>query len=123
MSLFERLPASASTLALTVGTGLPTLPLGLTESMVMVPPPEPPRLPSLLVPGPVRLVALLTVRSTTFLGFGTYDTPLISAGFALLIIIPQRVVHQTLVGKDRSPLTSPYSQSAWKEDSPKFAPP
>src|SRR5829696_2099029 len=75
MSLFERLPASASTLALTVGTGLPTLPLGLTESMVMVPPPEPPRLPSLLVPGPVRLVALLTVRSTTFLGFGTYDTP------------------------------------------------
>src|SRR5215207_7449582 len=109
MSLFERLPASASTLALTVGTGLPTLPLRLTESMVMVPPAEPPRLPSLLVPGPVRLEALLTVCSTTFLGFGTYDTPLISAGFALLIIIPQRVVHQTLVGKDRSPLTSPYS--------------
>jgi hypothetical protein len=34
---------------------------------------------------------------------------LISAGFALLIIIPQRVVHQTLVGKDRSPLNSCYS--------------
>src|SRR5215208_3537814 len=75
MSLFERLPTSASTVALTVGMGLPTLPLGLTESMVMVPPAEPPRLPSLLVPDPVRLVALLTVRSTTFLGFGTYDTP------------------------------------------------
>jgi hypothetical protein len=26
-----------------------------------------------------------------------------------LIIIPQRVVHQTLVGKDRSPLPSSYS--------------
>jgi hypothetical protein len=87
-------------------------------------PPEPPRpLPLFLVPDPVRLVVLLTVRSTTFLGFGTYDTPLISAGNALLIVIPQRVVHQTLVGKGRSPLTSPYSQSAWKEDSPKFAPP
>jgi hypothetical protein len=54
-------------------------------------------------------VVLLAVRFTTFLGFGTYDTPLISAGNALLIVIPQRVVHQTLVGKGRSPLTSPYS--------------
>jgi hypothetical protein len=34
---------------------------------------------------------------------------LVSAGFARLIIIPQRVVRQTLVGKDRSPLTSSYS--------------
>jgi hypothetical protein len=60
-----------------------------------------------LVPDPFRLVALLTVRSTTFLGFGTCEL-LVSAEFALLIIIPQPVVHETLVGKDRSPLTSPY---------------
>jgi hypothetical protein len=71
-------------------------------------PPEPVRPPLVLVAEPVRLVDLLTVRSTTFLGFGTYDTP-ISAGFALIIIIPQRVVHKTLVGKDRSPLSSSYS--------------
>lgn len=108
MSRFERLVPSASTVARTVGTGLPTFPLGLTEAMVIAPP-EPLGPRSLfLVPDPVLLVALLTDRFTTFLGFGTYDTPLISAGNALLII-PQRVVHQTLVGKNRSPLTSPYS--------------
>jgi hypothetical protein len=75
MSRFERLVPSASTLARTVGTGLPTFPLGLTEEMVMVPPPEPVRPPPLLVSDPVRLVALLTVRSTTFFGFGTCETP------------------------------------------------
>ena len=109
MSRLERLAPSASTVARTVGTGLPTFPLGLTEAMVIAPL-EPARPPLLfLVADPVRLVALLTDRFTTFLGFGTYDTPPISAGIALLIIIPQRVVHQTLVGKRRSPLTSPYS--------------
>jgi hypothetical protein len=76
MSRFERLVPSASTVARTVGTGLPTFPLGLTEEMVMAPP-EPLGPPLLLVLDPVRLVALLTVRSTTFLGFGTYDTPLL----------------------------------------------
>jgi hypothetical protein len=65
---------SASTLARTVGTGLATFPLGLTEAMVMEPP-EPERPLPLLVADPVRLVALLTVRSTTLFGFGTYDTP------------------------------------------------
>jgi hypothetical protein len=74
MSRFERLVPPASTVARTVGTGLPTFPLGLTEEMVMAPP-EPLGPPLLLVLDPVRLVALLTVRFTTFLGFGTYDTP------------------------------------------------
>jgi hypothetical protein len=76
MSLLERLAPSASTVARTVGTGLLTFPLGLTEVMVMVPPePVPPAPFLLLVPAPVRLVALLTVRSTTFLGFGTHFSP------------------------------------------------
>ena len=44
MSRFERLVPSDSTLARTVGTGLPTFPLGLTEEMVIVPP-EPGRPP------------------------------------------------------------------------------
>src|SRR5215204_1066296 len=74
MSRLERLVPSASTLARTVGTGLPTFPLGLTEAMVIAPP-EPVRPPPLLVADPVRLVALLTVRSTTFLGFGTCVPP------------------------------------------------
>src|SRR5688572_24572537 len=74
MSRLERLVPSASTLAPTVGTGLLTFPLGLTEEMVMAPP-EPLGPPLLLVLDPVRLVALLTVRSTTFLGFGTCETP------------------------------------------------
>src|SRR5215216_6921427 len=74
MSLLERLPPSASTVALTVGTGLPTLPLGLTESMMMAPP-DPPRPPSFFAPDPVRLVVLLEVRSTTFFGFGTRRSP------------------------------------------------
>src|SRR5829696_1917553 len=75
MSRLERLVPSASTLARTVGTGLPTFPLGLTEAMVIALP-EPARPPPLfLVPDPVRLVALLAVRSTTFLGFGTCVTP------------------------------------------------
>src|SRR5688572_14403998 len=74
MSPLERLDPSASSVARTVGTGLPTFPLGLTEEMVMAPP-EPVRPPPLLVADPVRLVALLTVRSTTFLGFGTCETP------------------------------------------------
>src|SRR5215207_4900274 len=107
MSRFERLVPSASTLARTVGTGLPTFPLGLTEEMVMAPP-EPVLPPPLLVLDPVRLVALLTVRSTTLFGFGTCETPRL-CWVARLIIIPQRVVHKTLVGKDRSPLTSSYS--------------
>src|SRR5215217_6297851 len=114
MSRLERLVPSASTLARTVGTGLPTFPLGLTEEMVMAPP-EPLDPPLLLVADPVRLVALLTVRSTAFLGFGTCEI-LISAGFALLNIIPQRVVHQTLVGKDRSPLPSSYSPNVVEGD-------
>jgi len=96
MSRLERLAPSASTVARTVGTGLPTFPLGLTEAMVIALP-EPVRAPLLLVADRVRLVALLTDRFTTFLGFGTYDLPLICAGNALLIIIPQRVVHQTLL--------------------------
>jgi hypothetical protein len=74
MSRLERLAPSASTLARTVGTGLPTFPLGLTEAM-MIAPSEPPRLLPLLVPDPVRLVAWLTVRSTTFLGLGTRFSP------------------------------------------------
>src|SRR5215207_1939991 len=74
MSLLERVAPSASTLARTVGAGLPTLPLGLTEAMVIAPP-EPVRPPPLLVPDPVRLVALLMDRFTTFLGFGTCVTP------------------------------------------------
>jgi hypothetical protein len=49
---------------------LPTFPLGLTEEMVMAPR-EPVRPLLLLVADPVRLVALLTVRSTTLFGFGT----------------------------------------------------
>jgi hypothetical protein len=66
----ERLVPSASTLARTVGTGLPTFPLGLTEEMVMAPR-EAVRSLLLLVADPVLLVALLTVRSTTLFGFGT----------------------------------------------------
>src|SRR5215208_2452374 len=108
MSRLERLAPSASTLTRTVGTGLPTFPLGLTEAMVMAPPEPPVRPPLLLVADPVLLVALLTVRSTTFLALARAKL-LISARFALLIVIPQRVVHQTLVGKDQSPLTSSYS--------------
>ena len=45
MSHFERLAPSASTLARTVGTGLPTFPLGLTEEMVIAPPESPRPLP------------------------------------------------------------------------------
>jgi hypothetical protein len=75
MSRLERLAPSASTVAYTVGTGLPTFPLGLTEAMVTASPEAVRPLPLFLVPDPVRLVVLLTVRSTTFLGFGTYDTP------------------------------------------------
>jgi hypothetical protein len=49
---------------------LPTFSLGLTEAMVMAPR-EPVRPLLLLVADPVRLVALLTVRSTALFGFGT----------------------------------------------------
>ena len=70
MSRLERLAPSASTLARTVGTGLPTFPLGLTEAIVMAPR-EAVRSLLLLVADPVLLVALLTVRSTTLFGFGT----------------------------------------------------
>jgi hypothetical protein len=38
-------------------------------------PPEPLDPPLLLVLDPVWLVASLTVRSTTFLGFGTCESP------------------------------------------------
>src|SRR5829696_5823743 len=65
---------SASTFALMVGTGLLTFPLGLTEAMVIAFP-EPLRPLLLLVPEPVWLLDLCTVRSTTFLGLGTRGSP------------------------------------------------
>src|SRR5215216_2842315 len=104
MSRFERLVPWASTVARTVGTGLPTFPLGLTEAMVIAPPERPRPLPLFLVAEPVRLVDLLTVRFTTFLGFGTYDTPYfcLVCSFNYLVIVPQRVVHQTRVDTNRS---------------------
>ena len=105
MSRFERL--APSTVARTVGTGLPTFPLGLTEEMVIVPP-EPVFPPPLLVPAPVVLVALLTVARLLSWPLACTTLP-ISAGFAHSIIIPQREVHQTLVGKHRGPLTASYS--------------
>jgi hypothetical protein len=40
----------------------------------------------------------------------------ISAGFTLLIVIPHREVHQTLVGKDRGSLTFPYSPECVEEE-------
>ena len=50
-------------------------PIGLTEEMVMAPPEPLGPPPLFLVLDPVRLVALLTVRSTTLFGFGTCETP------------------------------------------------
>src|SRR5215203_5241891 len=107
MSRLERLAPSASTLARTVGTGLPTFPLGLTEEMVMAPPePELPHPSWYWIP--FGWWPCLRFARLPFLALARAKL-LISAGLDRLIVIPQRVVHKTLVGKDRSPLTSSYS--------------
>jgi hypothetical protein len=85
MSLLERLLPSALTVARTVGTGLVTFPLGLTEEM-MIAPPEPPPLLLPLVPDPVRLVAFCTLCSTAFLALACASLLLLGWGLLLQLL-------------------------------------
>ena len=81
MSCLERrTPYLSSTMARMVGLGLLTTPVGPTEVMMIVRL-EPPRPPGLLLPGPLRLLRLLTrfqlPRSdvNVVAGAGRWSTP------------------------------------------------